>query len=181
MCLWNIFAFVQYKTLDEINEEDFIKAFNAAIHVKQIGLPKLTIGLFQASPKLFVPLDDNSWLSVQGALEQYKTEKKEKISGKDYLAICKELKKKRYDENDGFAKFSFESWDNASTRVASNWIIFGKSEDFKHQDCFKELGHIDWEIYRAGIKKGDIVYVLYLMPNASHYTHQTDPVRRRSL
>lgn len=82
--LWNLFdAAIKYAD-DKSNETEFKENFEKALLLDLVGLPKLTIGLFQIRPNTFVNLD-----SVNKSLIESRTNTAIDVhSGDDYIKTC---------------------------------------------------------------------------------------------
>ena len=85
--LWELFEEAIKCSQGENNEVKFEKCFEKALKLSLVGVPKLTIGLFQVRPNTFINLD-----SVNKPLIESKLKKTVSIqSGSDYLNLCKEV------------------------------------------------------------------------------------------
>ena len=85
--LWELFEESIKYSQGESNAVKFEECFEKALKLPLVGVPKLTIGLFQVRPNTFINLD-----SVNNTLIESKLEKTVSIqSGSDYLNLCKEV------------------------------------------------------------------------------------------
>ena len=85
--LWELFEESIKRSQGENNEVKFEECFEKALKLSLVGVPKLTIGLFQVRPNTFISLD-----SVNKPFIESKLKKTVSIqSGSDYLNLCKEV------------------------------------------------------------------------------------------
>lgn len=85
--LWELFSEAIKLSEGENNKSQFAECFNNALKLYLVGLPKLTIGLFQVRPNTFVSLDGNNRSLIENKLN-----KKINIqNGADYLSLCSEV------------------------------------------------------------------------------------------
>lgn len=85
--LWSLFDEAIKYVQEANNEAEFSEFFEKALKLSLVGLPKLTIGLFQIRPYNFVNLDSAN----KGMLESKLGKSIDIQKGTDYLRLCEDL------------------------------------------------------------------------------------------
>ena len=127
--LWDLFDETIKRSNGEANETRFTGCFEKALKLSLVGLPKLTIGLFQVRPNTFINLD-----SVNKSFIEIKLGKSLNIqSGADYLLLCKEVSDyiQLSSECNTLPEFSSLAYDNkVQTKAVSSEDWFPTKEEY---------------------------------------------------
>lgn len=118
--LWDLFEKALVYSKDSSNKDDLAIAFEKALNLSLIGLPKLTIALYQVRPYTFINLDNNNkrFLTDVDNMPHYFTTIFSSINrdipnGSNYLFMCEQarnaLKSSEY-EYHSFPELSFHAY-----------------------------------------------------------------------
>lgn len=118
--LWDLFEKALVYSKDSSNKDDLAIAFEKALNLSLIGLPKLTIALYQIRPYTFINLDNNNkrFLTDVDNMPHYFTTIFSSINrdipnGSNYLFMCEQarnaLKSSEY-EYHSFPELSFHAY-----------------------------------------------------------------------
>ena len=118
--LWDLFEKALVYSKDSSNKDDLAIAFEKALSLSLIGLPKLTIALYQVRPYTFINLDNNNkrFLTDVDNMPHYFTTIFSSINrdipnGSNYLFMCEQarnaLKSNEY-EYHSFPELSFHAY-----------------------------------------------------------------------
>ena len=120
--LWDLFEKALVYSKDSSNKDDLAIAFEKAISLPVIGLPKLTIALYQVRPYTFINLDNNNkrfLTDVDNMPHDFTTIfssiNRDIPNGSNYLFMCEQarnaLKSNEY-EYHSFPELSFHAYAN---------------------------------------------------------------------
>jgi len=135
---------VLWKLFDEaMNAALSGETFKSALEVKQVGLSKLTLGLFWIAPENYLPLDKKTKKYLERHLN---LEVKEPLSLKDYFKImedAKKLKKSFYEISDEAHE---ESITGKKTDATKYWIIAPAKQAEFWDDCLNNgIARVGWD------------------------------------
>lgn len=130
--LWNLYEETIKTSKGEANNSRFSECFEKALKLSLVGLPKLTIGLFQVRPNTFINLD-----SVNKTFIEYKLGKALNIqTGADYLALCTEVSAYIQTSSEcqtmpELSSLAYENKVQAKAAVTDDWFPTKKEYDPK--------------------------------------------------
>lgn len=91
---------------DELRQ-DFVECFNAAVAQNNVGEASLTMALYWARPKAFLPLDGNTSMYLRNRFNLTS----HPIDGMKYLALIESVRQRLDGTHKDFAHISFVAWE----------------------------------------------------------------------
>ena len=121
--LWNLFAEALTRSQGDNNETAFSECFEKALKLSLVGLPKLTIGLFQVRPNTFINLDSVNKTLIESRLNMTLNVQ----SGADYLALCKKVSDYIQESSEcktlpEFSSLAYDSKVQVKTQPSEDWF-----------------------------------------------------------